>query len=1233
MAGSMGRKVGWSVGLASLLIAGLLGVLFLINQDPSGSSLPGGEEPGQEVVSGDPEGASGAGAGSSDAGSGEATTPAGDEEPESESESEVEEKPDGPPSITGIVRSLEGDPVEGARIYLVGAKQWSSFVESLQGEMQSANRDPGQFIRGMRQRFVDESRKLTQTESDPEGRYAFYGQEAGEFRLIVLHAEHLPSIDNYVIREEGQIATLDLTLIPGHAIEGMIVDAEGKPVAGATVTAVASDSSGSKGFGKMLSFMMELFDGKIIARMGSETSDEEGKFRVSSLEPVLYDLTVVKPGYSPKLVTRVGAGTNALIISLDEGRFIRGLVVDPSGQPVEGAEVRLRSFTPREAFNNPVTMSQADFDILGEKSQDFTTGAGGQFAFTGLDDGQYALTVDTESYPDFLQEGFRVEAPGLDLGTIALQEGESITGRVLDEDGVAIEGAEVVAETPQKGGRNAMNFNGMPARSLGEATSDESGEFTLQGLLPGEVQVVVRARGFARKTVTGVETGTTDLEIRLSGGGSIFGQVVDAETGEPVVGMRFMVAGPTPDPSLSDEEGYFEITGLPVGDAAQPSPWGPGKAYLIGTHKGYTQISQQVDIDKSSPEKPLVLKTRALGHLEGVVIDTEGEPVGGARVELAIPGVPAMFMSMNASGGLQKAITSSDGSFRLQVASLQQMGPFGKKMMIFVSHPAFATSRFPLPDNLGDVLELVVGPGNTLRGTVTDSSGRGVPGAILRLRPTVKVDRELAMITAMMPRASGKAYYANQEGEYVIPRLEAGEYDIDVIARGFARKQVQKLLVSRVEQVENFVLDSGGTITGNVIDDGGAPLPGIEVVAIQTPSGGDERPEMREMEQAMLVFNSSGASTGVTDEAGRFELTHLPEGEFSVVARKAGYKPAIVPAVGSGAHLEDMTMLRSASVEGFITDAATGRPIPSFTLMMQKVDPESGELNFDGFNQPRAYNDDEGYFRHDHLDPGKYEIGVSAPGYVFASREIHLGSGEVGAARIALNPGLSLTGVVVEAATGAPIEGAQIHHNFRESREEKNSRLRNRVTRRWGIQQVVTGEDGVFLIEGLEEGKYSINVNHPDYFAEGGEHHREVVLPEGSGEELAFKLHLGGRVEGTLSGLPVVEEEGVNVNFNLQLEMVPEKGIESPEGNGKKKPTRRFTNSTWVNPNTGSYSANSLKPGRYRVSLKMNHWSRDKTPERPRAIEELNSGEPIYIGEVEIEAGRVETLDWRYREP
>lgn len=209
---------------------------------------------------------------------------------------------------------------------------------------------------------------------------------------------------------------------------------------------------------------------------------------------------------------------------------IDGRVVGPDGAPVAAAHVGVR-------------------DGYAAEGQQWTT-------VTTAEDGGFAVVFDTERLMD--SYGIVAIADGCGLGgadakpgdtvEIALpQEGEPITGNVVDADGAPIAGAEVsVWGVPAEGGPfsriGTIRWEHAPQDVTGE-----DGRFTISGLPPNTTaQLRADADGFAGQHPTRRENwmrSGTDVRIELQREAIISGRLT--RDGEPLAGVRIGAQGQT----------------------------------------------------------------------------------------------------------------------------------------------------------------------------------------------------------------------------------------------------------------------------------------------------------------------------------------------------------------------------------------------------------------------------------------------------------------------------------------------------------------------------------------------------------------------------------------------------------------------------------------------------------------------------------------------------------------
>lgn len=150
--------------------------------------------------------------------------------------------------------------------------------------------------------------------------------------------------------------------------------------------------------------------------------------------------------------------------------IVQGVVVEHlSGRPMARARVRL----------DPVQKAGV---VL--KPQIMRTGIGGQFLFQDVPSGLYILTSVRDNYfpasygqrrPSGMGLPFEVTKDSDFFTQLQMWRKGAITGRVLDENGIGVDGVAVIAYRTR-----------LPLRAAARGVSDERGVYRIHGLEPGK---------------------------------------------------------------------------------------------------------------------------------------------------------------------------------------------------------------------------------------------------------------------------------------------------------------------------------------------------------------------------------------------------------------------------------------------------------------------------------------------------------------------------------------------------------------------------------------------------------------------------------------------------------------------------------------------------------------------------------------------------------------------------
>jgi hypothetical protein len=351
------------------------------------------------------------------------------------------------------------------------------------------------------------------------------------------------------------------------------------------------------------------------------------------------------------------------------------------------------------------------------------------------------------------------------------------------------------------------------------ALTDESGRYEFPEVYDRNVKIHVRAPGlspfvdtyypdahtFAQAEVLEISSWPITADIDLPEGGSVTGQVVDLDTGDPVEGARVIAlvadahaAGPLGAQQAVDAPGGFAITGLPPVQMKLRVRLPPGSPYLFTIHSpGAT--TPGVLIDGSRDTNGTVVGLHRGAEIRGTVRDRSGEPVPGATVKVIGCNLSCPLLATSDETGAYRIVAVPPGS-RLGVLAWR-----GEELLRqWFPDRNDASEANDISLGHGDVLESVdfslVRAGFVRVRVLAADSGEPLPGMIVMLT------------SEGVP--SSRYVMTNQPGAAVRQRLgpiAPGRYTLRVIP-GVANPQYETL-----DPLIDEVFAPGGVI---VVDPG-----------------------------------------------------------------------------------------------------------------------------------------------------------------------------------------------------------------------------------------------------------------------------------------------------------------------------------------------------------------------------------------------------------------------------
>lgn len=239
--------------------------------------------------------------------------------------------------------------------------------------------------------------------------------------------------------------------------------------------------------------------------------------------------------------------------------------------------------------------------------------------------------------------------------------------------------------------------------------------------------------------------------------------------------------------------------------------------------------------------------------VRGIVTDERGAPIASATV--LVLGLSTLGIARSG------ARTGPDGSFEL-------LG-IGAGRLLAAAHPDFAPcqpQRVELADAEAPTITLVLRrPHGVLLGDVTDTEGKGLPGAVVWFGPRSQPS-PASILGADAPQSGPPAQVvrADEHGHFVSPALPLGEIEVRALATGFALGRTFATVAAGASSALRIVLDSGARLEGIVRHPDGTPAADAIVY-----SG---------------IRRSIGSRLARTQVDGSFALTSLPTHAIEVTA-------------------------------------------------------------------------------------------------------------------------------------------------------------------------------------------------------------------------------------------------------------------------------------------------------------------------------------------------------------
>lgn len=741
---------------------------------------------------------------------------------------------------------------------------------------------------------------------------------------------------------------------------GIVVDAAGAPIAGAELSTAS--------FPRQRTSLLDV-NSRLDVVLGPTTrSAVDGTFALRLSRGACMDLTARHAGFATTTFPKRQAGERMKIVLHPAARLVIESV-DESGVVVAGVKIRLwrlvsTAFDHREA----------------------ESGADGRATFDDLAPGSIRARLDHAvlGQPDW--QTIEIEAGETRVQRVTLPTGRAIRGRVTDRaTGKPIAGANI--------GSNWVCDR--PVRS------DADGHYVFPGWTGrGTDDLTALASGYGRKTL---RVGDLDrIDFVLEPGDRVIGRIVGAD-GTPVADARVhaLASSMHGDSQEIDTiaghaqpDGSFLVEGLrrDLGHTLVVLADGHGR-YLLD-FLAHPAGPGTIDLGTIVLPAPRAISGRAL--------DAAGAPLPGARVSLSGNNADRNRLvgqaePMSAFYGRTESRETDDlGRFRFRDLS---PGKYSLELRIegrpSLRREVILTSEADIED-----VNLRIESGRDLHVRIVDEAGSPIAGSYVTSHEpyvSVKTDETGLAILRGLPEIDTSLSASTPNSELNI--------DPFVGRPGGPEVRVVAYAVVRVE--------------GVVVDEAGAPLEGIHLVAsgpknlFLSPTGKDgsfyfeaKHGEIFDVAiSARAVFANRGDRDPTAERLrGTLRAIAAPSSGLVLVAREGVF---------------DKTL-------GFLVVDPDHRPVRGSTVYLSRLDLSADYT---------ATSDDQGRVSFPALEAGDYVATARSPNPDCIESEPSKVTTDAPVTTLRLRRGVPLSGIVVD-SKGAAIPGASLTVQYGEGRQD-----------------------------------------------------------------------------------------------------------------------------------------------------------------------------------------------------
>jgi hypothetical protein len=859
------------------------------------------------------------------------------------------------------------------------------------------------------------------------------------------------------------------------AITGTVIDAEAKPVSGATVRAYAPENSSA--------MRARIMAGKIDREpIASAKSAENGTFSLDVKDAVAVDVVIDAPSRTrtsiatvdgddlgaillappaPKMLRVTSGGkpvANAIVISgVDVSRTnaagevpaplaTTAYVIHPDyaiakHQGLNGLEVKLvRGVAVSGRVTNPAgPVAHAAVSINGWPLAE--SGDDGTFTIAHAPDNWQSISAIRGS------EAGTAARPKAGVAEIRITPGATFAGTLRDTGrGGAVAGARMMMTTIDDDSMTAV--------------TDAKGAFTFGPLLAGTYQIGGMHAAYAIEPASVTLPGTRTRAFGAQAFARAKGRVIDEER-KPIAAAIVSATGSNMSrarTAVTNANGEFAVRVIPA--AAFPSP-------LFATKRDYVSAAAAARTWKPGEVKDDIVITLAHGFVAQVrVIDKQKQPVRDAQVN--VTKFEGQGMQRSTAAGCADPSkpdchrTGADGIVAVRTTEgRHELRVFGDDIGPIRLPNETLTARAP-------TVVVTVDRGIAVSGKVVRPDGTPVAGA--------SVDTP----TAMMPRQAA----TNSDGTFTLTGLAAGPAVLTAHSSD-GNLSSRPLTVTAPASDITLTIPRGARIEGRVLDR--ATQQPVTDFAVGLPPR-TQRPFEAGARQEKTIHSDDGS----------YAIDNVPPGLADLSVRASGYvtgsRGDINTEDGKTVSGIDIQLDRGATISGRVSaggNAVAGAEVRQAAMGMPST--------------TRVTTDADGLYKIESIPEGNRLIEFQKAGFITVQKPVEAKAGKDVRLDVELDPGHELRGRVVD-RSGRGVAGAFIAAT-------------NAGDRRGGNMGLIASDaDGTFVAAGLADGKYQVTARKEGMVSADAS---DVDVPQT--RPLTLTLDTGATITGRVTGVPAEE--------------------------------------------------------------------------------------------------------------